>query len=308
MPTALVTGAGGFLGTHVCHALLAAGHDPVALTRPGGRPAPASVRGVEVAGGRDVANLADLIDRVRPAVIHHLAGTPRMDDLTALYEINVLYAAALLEASRASDTRPAVVLIGSAAEYGPPRRGDGVVREDDACRPTTAYGIAKLAQTHHGLAAAASGVPVVVARLFNPIGAGSPATSALGAFVRQVAALPPSGGTLTTGPLHAVRDFTGARETAAAIVALGQHPEAHGRVFNVCSGVGRSLSDVVARLVALAPVPVRPVVDASRGGTSDLDVVVGDPSRLRGLRIDIPEPDIDALLREMLAEVSPGVR
>lgn len=249
-----------------------------------------------------MAALSSVLAREQPEVIYHLAGSVDGSDVSALYEANVSYAARLLQAAAATVPRASVLLVGSAAEYGRPVRPNGIVTEEDVCRPVSPYGISKLAQTHHGLAAAEQGQHVVVARVFNPIGPGSPASNALGAFARQIATAPAHDGKLRTGPLHAVRDFVSIDDVARALEKLARHPGARGLVVNVCSGRGRALGDLVARLLALSPVAVRHEVEAERRGTSNIDNVVGDPSRLSRLDLGLPPLDIDSVLRAMLAE------
>lgn len=292
---ALVTGAGGFVGRHLCRRLLDAGVDVYALTRPDSAP-PAGVERVPVEP-TDKASLTSAIARIKPDVIFHLAGTTRADEAE---RVNVAYASQLLDALDDLTSSSPLLLVGSAAEYGRLTRPDGVVSEADDCHPLNAYGRSKLTQTRLALSAAERGQSVVVARLFNPIGPGSPPTSAPGDFVRQVRALAPSGGTLTTGPLDAVRDFTGITATVGALIALAESPLARGRVVNVCSGHGVSMSELVARLIDLAPYPVTHRLDSARGGTSTLPIVVGDNALLRQCGITIEPPDLSEELRAML--------
>jgi nucleoside-diphosphate-sugar epimerase len=152
MPVALVTGANGFLGSHVCRELDDRGIDVVALNRSVDH---ASGRSIVVPQPLTCENLGEVVRSVKPSTIYHLAGTSRSDNLEALYQANVLYAAYLLDAALSCEMPPTVVLVGSAAEYGRPLHADSTVREQDFCYPLTAYGISKLAQTHHGLAYAA---------------------------------------------------------------------------------------------------------------------------------------------------------
>jgi GDP-4-dehydro-6-deoxy-D-mannose reductase len=301
MPVVVVTGASGFLGRHLCARLLSSGASVVALTRPQGRPAPVGVHSARCEQ-LNTATLTTVLARQQPEVIYHVAGSVDGSDVSALYEANVSYAARLLHAAAATVPTAKVLLVGSAAEYGRPVRPNGVVSEDDVCRPLSAYGISKLAQTHHGLAAAAQGLHVVVARVFNPIGPGSPASNALGAFARQIATAPARDGSLRTGPLNAVRDFVSVDDVARALEGLAKHPGGRGLVVNVCSGRGLALSDLVTRLLALSPVVLRHDVDSQGRGTSDIDRVVGDPSRLCRLDLGLPPLDVDSVLRRMLAE------
>lgn len=297
MPVALVTGANGFLGSHVCRELENCGIDVVALNRSADH---ASRRSIVLPQPLTRENVGEVVRRVKVSTIYHLAGTSRSDDLQALYQANVLFAAYLLEAALSCETPPTVVLPGSAAEYGRPLHADLTVRENDLCSPLSAYGISKLAQTHHGLAYAAKGLPVVVARIFNPIGVGCARTTALGSFVNQIAAMSTKGGVLKTGPLNAVRDFFEARHAAHALVGLAANPVAKGQVVNLCTGTGISLQSVVDRLIAVAGVPIVHEVNAQQHGTSDLDIVIGDSHRLNSLGISIATPDLDDVLRRML--------
>lgn len=302
----MVTGAGGFVGRHLSALLHAAGHDVIAVEREGGCKAPPATRPAPVSNEPSIAELADLIGRERPRVVFHLAGVTGPVDGRLVQQANVAYADRVLTAVARVNAGCTVVLIGSAAEYGRPQRPDGVVNEEDTCRPVSTYGISKLAQTDLGMAAAASGLPVVVARLFNPVGEGSAATSAAGSFVRQLADMAPGGGQLTTGPLGAVRDLMDVRWAAHVLAQLPSCPGATGRIVNVCSGVGTPMHRLVERLIALVPFPVRHVVDRTRGGTSDVDVVVGDASRLADLGLRPAPVDLDPILIRMLE--SAGVR
>ncbi|MGX9944833.1 NAD-dependent epimerase/dehydratase family protein [Bradyrhizobium denitrificans] len=297
MTVALVTGASGFLGRYVWRELTKRGMEAVALCR---SPGSADARSILLPRTPTRHELRVILDGVRPSMIFHMAGLTRSDVPEDIYQANVLLTVHLLEAALSVDQSPTVVLVGSAAEYGRSIHRDCIVRETDPCLPLSLYGISKLTQTHHGLAAHARGLPVIVARLFNPIGAGAPHTTALGSFVRQVAATSTSGQTLRTGPLNAVRDFLDAADAARALIDLAETPSAVGQVVNVCTGVGNTVQHLVDRLMRVANVPIAHEIEAKRSGTSDLDAVIGDTTRLRQLGIVIPPPNIDVILRQML--------
>ncbi|MGG6897397.1 NAD-dependent epimerase/dehydratase family protein [Rhizobium sp. BR 315] len=297
MPVALVTGASGFLGSYVCAELLKRKFKVTHLMREGRAGQEDDV--IVMSGAPTSVDMAQIIDEVAPDVIYHLAGTSRSGDISALYQANVFYAEALLQGALSSRSRPRVLLVGSAAEYGVPTNRDMTVKERDVCRPLTAYGVSKLAQTHHGLAAASKGLRVTIARLFNPIGVGSPETTALGSFVKQVAAIDRTG-VLKTGNLGAVRDFIDVAEAAHIIVDLPFVTKDSGEIYNVCTGKGLALSELVSRLIDASKVEVFHQVESTRGGTSDIDVVIGNNGRLRQTGIEVPDTAIDRILEEML--------
>lgn len=300
MKTAVITGSGGFLGRHLCLHLLDRGYRVVGLGRTGSNGAGYCSTFLPIPVPPTTVALADILARCRPHAVFHLAGAtsaPRMEDLRT---VNVRYAAAVLDACAGLARPPKVVLAGSAAEYGTPERADGRVIESDTCRPTTPYGVTKLAQTCLGLAAAERGLPVVVARMFNVIGTGSGSVTAPGAFVERIARLAPLGGTLTTGPLHAVRDFIAADVATGTLAALAEMPETDGKVINVCSGHGQRMADLVDRLVSLAPYPVMLRLDPALGGGGGIPAVIGDNRRLAALGISAPRPRMDVVLAAML--------
>jgi nucleoside-diphosphate-sugar epimerase len=280
--TALVTGAGGFLGRHVVAQLQALGIPAVTLGRTGD---------IVLPYPSDASAILAAVAKVSPSLIFHLAGTTATESVEEAYRVNVLFGAHLLTAARKMSSPPRVLLAGSAAEYGPVDEGLLPIVEDTACRPTSVYGITKLAQTLHGIAAAAGGLPVVVARLFNVIGRGMPAHLALGAFAAQIRAMPNAGGVLRTGPLARWRDFVEVEATAAVLVALARDSNATGRVVNVCSGVPTSLASLTEALIASAGCPVALQEEAGRRGNSDMVRHWGSTARLGSLGYRLPSPN-----------------
>ncbi len=298
MKVAIVTGADGFLGRHVCRELAARGTRVVRLSRHSGG---ANVDSIRISSEPSSAELARIFEQVAPTEIYQMAGTTEQSDIAALYEANVIFAVSVLNAAGASATKARIVCIGSAAEYGLPAHPEGVVRETDPCRPISPYGISKYAQTLHALAAARSGRDVVVARLFNPIGAGMSSATALGNFVQQLARATDGRAVLRTGALDSVRDFIDVADAARAIVHLARVPLGEERVFNISTGIGVRLDRIVAMLIEASGMQVAHEIDSARRGTSTLDAVIGDNRRLAATGLQVPPADLRKLLNAMLA-------
>ncbi|WP_431301590.1 NAD-dependent epimerase/dehydratase family protein [Sediminicoccus sp. BL-A-41-H5] len=295
---ALVTGAGGFVGRHVLAELAARGIEAVTLGR--GDPA-ASLpgRAWRIPDLGDEAAIGTVLREAQPGLIFHLAGTAAAEPLEEAYRVNVLFAARLLAAARRLPAPPRILLAGSAAEYGPMEEAQLPVAEDAACRPVSVYGITKLAQTLHGLAAA-SDLPVVVARLFNVIGGAMPGHLALGAFAAQIRAMPASGGVLRTGPLARERDFVEAAPAAALLLDLLRDPRAEGRVVNICSGQPTSLADLTAALVRASGRPVEIQEAPGRAGNSDMIRHWGSAALLRSWGYRLAPPDAERVAALLL--------
>lgn len=294
----LVTGASGFVGRAVVAELAARGMEVLVLSRARSVVAAEAQRLISNPG--DAAEVRDVLHSTQPDIVLHLAGISTAPSYSELYEANVVFAANLMDAALAMSRKPRVLLAGSAAEYGPVSVELQPVREDVVCRPNTAYGVSKLAQTSHAFVAASRGLPVVVARLFNPIGPGMPKSLALGSFANQIARMDARGGVLATGNIDVIRDFMDIRVAARLLVGLSLASDVSGEVVNICTGSGTRLLDLTQRLIAVSGVPVELQHDESRRGNSDVVAFVGDPSRMKALHLH-PEPlEIDSILEAIL--------
>ena len=290
-PHALVTGAAGFLGHHLVRELERHGTRVTGLARRGGAGSPHLAMGDAPWEPR---RLAGIIEDTQPDVVFHLAGGA-VGTAAQLGAMNVGLARSVMEALALAQARPLLVCCGSAAEYGS-AVSDGVATpETAACAPLSAYGASKLAQTRAALDfGEAGGRRVLVARIFNPIGPRMPPHLALGAFARQIAALPPQGGALRAGNLQVARDFIDIELVAQALRLLAQHPDACG-VVNVCSGQATRLAQLVDLLIAASGKPVRPELDPERVRHGEMQAVFGDPGLLWRLTGRLEETDYPAV-------------
>lgn len=302
MRRALVTGANGFIGSALVRALLASGWTVQAIGR-----RPAAVQ-THVLGIRDATReaLLEVLNHSGCDVVFHLLGTA-VNSTEELERVNVDFAAALLDAAAAASRRPAVLLAGTAAEYGEVAEPDLPVREDHPCRPVTRYGASKLRQTELGLAAAARGQVVYLPRLFNVVGCGMRPHLALGRFAKEIAALGETGGVLTTGRLDAYRDFIALHDTVRVLIGLTQSQAAAGRIINLCSGVPLRMDDMLEALLRAAEAPVEVALDPALSGVSAVSRMYGCTQRLRSLGFHLDVPDLSremACLLKGAAEVS----
>lgn len=167
----LVTGASGFIGVHTARALIAAGHEVVALVRPSSpRPALEAV-GVGRWALGDLAEPASLARAVEgvDAVIH-LASLLKVPWKPEFRTVNIGGTAALAEACAAAPRPPVLVVVSSLAAGGPVR-GERARTEPDGAQPVSAYGRMKLACEQAARAHAAR-VPVTIVRPPMVIGEG----------------------------------------------------------------------------------------------------------------------------------------
>ena len=283
----LVTGIGGFAGPPVAHALLAKGHAVEGVLR-------APLERPRLAGLPLTLHALDLLDRERlravlaerrPDAVLHLAGlsfAPAAErDPEAAYRANLGGTLAVLAAVRSAAPRARVLAVTSAEVYGAVAAAELPITEDIPLRPLTVYGASKAAAD---LAAAqcgrAYGLDVVRARPFNQTGAGQDAAFVCAALARQLARIEVGcqEPVVCAGNLDPVRDFSDVRDVAAGYVALLERGRS-GEVYNLCSGTGCSIAEVVAILRAHARVAVRVTSDPALRRALDVPRVVGSHAR-----------------------------
>ncbi len=298
MRRALVTGALGFLGRHLVRDLEQRGIRVTALAR---RP-PAEVPYIAMGDAPWCSSrLARIIESAEPDVIFHLVGGAGGAQ-AHLKQVNVGVADAVMQALRSIRMRPLFLCCGSAAEYGG-SIVDGVpVCESAKCCPLGSYGATKLAQTTTALAfAEETGTPVLVARIFNPIGPGMPTYLALGEFARQLALLRGSCGILQTGNLDVCRDFIDVKHVVKALIKLAQNPAARG-VVNVCSGRVTALRKLVDILIDVSGKKITIQTSSTRIRSEEPAVVVGSTARLTRLGAAPPPTDFEDVVARVWRE------
>ncbi|MDR7420278.1 MAG: NAD-dependent epimerase/dehydratase family protein [Armatimonadota bacterium] len=246
-----MTGAGGFLGRHLCRRLADAGAEVHGVSRrpPASDGAPIRWWQADVASAADVNRVCEATS---PHVVYHLAGcvdaAPRLDLLLPTYHSLLTSAVNLLAAATARGGR--LVLVGSLEEQ---RAADG------GAPPASPYGAAKTAASMYAATChALFGTPVVVLRTFMVFGPGQPAWKLIPSTLRALFdGVAPE---LSSGRRQL--DWIYVDDAMAAFVAAGSAEGIEGRVLDVGSGRLVSIRDLVGRLVALVGANVEPCFGA----------------------------------------------
>jgi GDP-4-dehydro-6-deoxy-D-mannose reductase len=287
--TSLLTGASGFVGRHMAEHLLGRGDTVIALVplQPAagdGEPPP----GVAKVTGDilDAAFLRRVIAETRPDEIYHLAAqslpTVSWQDPVLTQRVNVEGTLHVLEGVRAAGLPTAIVVASSSAIYA--QRKDGApIREDDPCGPSSPYGVSKLAADHFArLYAGRYGLRVFRARPFFLIGPRKTG-DVCSDWARNIVAIEQSTAReLVVGNLDIVRDFLHVGDGVEALATVAAKGAA-GEAYNISSGRGWALADVLRALTGLSRAKVSVRVDPGRIRPMDERVKVGDSSRLRAL-------------------------
>jgi GDP-4-dehydro-6-deoxy-D-mannose reductase len=289
----LVTGADGFVGGWLTRSLLEAGHTITGVHRSGGHPSPilsapeqgrVAWREMELRdGGSVVAALAGEWD----AVIHLAAvasGADARRDPGLAWEVNAAGSARLAEALGAmvSDGHagPILLFVSTSEVYG---QGAGALRrEHDPLVPCSPYAASKAGAEVAVLEVARrTGLRVIVARPFQHTGPGQDTRFVVPALVQRLRAAKRAGdATIQTGNLDVIRDILDVRDVSAAYLALLERGAA-GEQYNVATGTGYPLAEVLERLQRRLGSRVKAELDPQLARRSDIRHLVGDPSKLR---------------------------
>jgi nucleoside-diphosphate-sugar epimerase len=309
---ALVTGGAGFIGSNVCRRLLARGHEVRILDNfsTGSRSSLAGIeRSCEVLGGdlRDETAVRHACSGVD--LVFHLAAKISVPDSVAwpvlCEQVNTQGTVTLLTAARDAGVRR-LVFSSSAAVYG--NAGAPPTDERQARRPGSPYAISKATgEDYCRLYTELFGLETVALRYFNVYGPGQRVGSGYAAVIPLLIqhALRETSPVIYGDGLQS-RDFVFVEDVAAANVAAATAPGAAGEVFNVGTGQGVTLLDLLTVLRELTGAALIPEFQAPRVG--DVRYSIADISRARRVLGYEPSHSVRSGLLHTMLETLPEVR
>lgn len=298
---ALIFGVNGFVGSHLTRELSSYGYEVCGSDLRGGCGLP-EVVGYRACDLADAEGVAATVGEFAPNFIVNLAAISsvgqswRMPALTM--RVNVEGALNVMEAARAQEEMPRVLLVGSSEEYAPK---DGSLGEDDPTVSNNPYGISKATQERFAaLYAERYGLGVCLTRSFNHTGPGQAPSFVLPSWCRQAAAIERSGrpGKMVVGNLKVSRDFSDVRDVVRAYRLILEGGRA-GDAYNVGSGRALPLSEMLDAVRGFCNQPIEVEVDPALIRPADTPSICCDCSKLRAELGWEPERRIEDTLREM---------
>lgn len=305
----LVTGAGGFIGSHLCEALVVAG---------------ARVRAFVRYNSRGDRGLLELLPREVQAEIEFFAGDLKDSDavrramqgcqvvfhLGALIGIpysyvnpldyvqtNVVGTANVLNAARDLGVER-VVHTSTSEVYGTARYvpiDEGHPLQAQSPYAASKIGADQLALSYHR----SFGLPVAILRPFNTFGPRQSARAVIPTIITQAL----TQNEVRLGSLHPTRDLLYVKDTVAGFLAIAGADEAVGEVINIGTGREISIGELAEKIVAMIgrPVPVRTDPARVRPERSEVERLVCDASKARRLLGWEPRYTLEAGLQETIA-------
>ncbi|MFZ1721134.1 MAG: GDP-mannose 4,6-dehydratase [Microgenomates group bacterium] len=277
----LITGGTGFVGTHLVQLLQQSADHEIHVTSYGAT----SESVLQMLGNVRVHKIdltdqkatTDLLAKIQPHQIYHLASFSSVADslgnVKKVLENNIGLQVSLLEAVSEKCPSARILIVSSAEVYGLSEDGENPISENHPLRPVNPYAVSKVTQDLLAFSYYKSkGLNIIRARPFNHSGAGQLAHFAVPSFAKQIVDIEKGAHpVLKVGNLQAIRDISHVSDVVQAYVLLMERGSV-GEVYNIGTGTGVSMSQVVETLI----------------GLSDTQITVEiDPDRLRPL--DIPE-------------------
>ena len=305
--TALVTGAEGFIGSHLARYLQAKGWNVVGTYLPDNHTSFPKLPRLDFVQCdlRNGQRITQLVNTYQPSHVFHLGAqslpTVSWANPVATFESNIMGSLYLFEGVRRLKRAPVVVSACSSAEYGRVPASAIPVKEDRPLRPLHPYGISKvcldlLAREYF----LDYKIPAVNVRLFNTTGPGK-TNDAPSDFVRQLVAIKKGlqRPVIEVGNLKPRRAFLDVNDTVRAFYLAAMKGK-HGESYNVCATRTHKMSEVLQRAIRLSGVKaeIRPVPRLMR--PSDEKIIFGSTAKIRKDLGWKPLRTIDQTLQSML--------
>ena len=303
----LITGANGFVARHLVAELKARGDEVIGVDV-----GPATAWQVDRYYGCNLIGvdaIKVILSIERPDVIVHLAAVSSVAQSwkvpvdSFLNNTNIFLNVA--EAVRSLKLPARILSVGSSEEYGNVPKKEMPIREEHPLAPASPYAVARVAQEQLSrLYADGFGLDVVMTRSFNQIGPGQRPDFVVPSFVAQLMAGKREGSSVVdvkAGDLSIVRDFLDVRDAVSAYLLLMEKGES-GKVYNICSGVGRTLREVLEAVARIVGIGINVSVDPARIRPADNHVIVGSNEKMIQLGWTLKH-SLESSIRDMVAHV-----
>ncbi len=269
--TALITGISGFTGKFVAQQLEILGYQVHGLSLE-----PTTYGTNAVASLLDPEGLQNAVSKVRPSVVVHLAAVSSVvhSDVAEMYSVNITGTRNLLQALKNTNCgADAVILASSANVYG--NVSTDPITESQTLSPENDYAVSKLAMEQMANLWAET-LPIIITRPFNYTGRGQSTRFLIPKIVDHFKRRER---VIELGNIDVYRDFSDVRNVAWCYGQLAVKP-APGEIFNISSGVGASIMQVISYLEVLTGHQIEVYVNPKFVREHEVKTLTGDSTRL----------------------------
>jgi GDP-4-dehydro-6-deoxy-D-mannose reductase len=244
---------------------------------------------LEVLDLLDYQSTENLLVKFSPVYIVHLASfssvSKSWDEPLASFMNNTNIFLNICEVIRKNNIKCRLLSIGSSEEYGNVPDHCIPIKESMPLNPLSPYAVARVSQEMLSQCYVSSyKLDIILTRSFNHIGSGQRDIFVIPSFVKQILTgikdgLPEI--TLYTGDISIVRDFLDVRDVVRAYQLLLEKGVT-GELYNVCTGSGYSLAEIIDMLAKLLQIGITTKTDSSKIRPNDNKLIIGDNAKITG--------------------------
>ena len=247
----------------------------------------------------DLDRIKAVVSTVRPHVVFHLAAIAFVadGDTDTMYRTNILGTRNLLSSLAAAARIPRAVLLASSSNiYG--NTNIEVLHEAVSPSPANDYAVTKLAMECMARLWV-DRIPLTFVRPFNYTGVGQSSLFLVPKIVDHFRRKAPY---IELGNLDVIRDFSDVRTVVQCyrrLIEVGANKELRGEAFNICSGIGHSLQDILRMMRGIAGHELEVRVNPAFVRSHEVKKLVGTRAKLETAVGPVPDIALDETLRWM---------
>lgn len=303
-PTILITGGTGFAGSHLVEYLILKKEQNIHVTSYSEKSEFISTlinkENIHKINLTDKEETDKIIKAIQPDHIYHLASISSVGDsfknIDSVLQNNITLQINILRAMQKYAPKARLLCITSGEQYA---HSTEPLNENSPIAPSNPYGVSKATQDMLAGVYANLDLDIIRARPFNHIGERQKTSFAIPAFASQIAKIEKDKQKdLKVGNLNAIRDFTDVKDMVRAYYLLMQKGLS-GQVYNIGSGHGIKVSDILESLIRQAKVKIIVTSDPDRMRPADNPYVVADNTKITSLGW-YPKIPIDKTLERTL--------
>lgn len=229
-----------------------------------------------------------IIDSFQPEYVLHLASVSSVAQSwhTPLdsFVNNTNIFLNLVEQIRLKQLPCRILSVGSSEEFGEVTELELPLTEEHPLKPLSPYAVARVSQEMLSkIYADGYSMDIVMTRSFNHIGPGQRDVFVISSFAKQLVQLskePSATKTITTGNLAVIRDFVDVRDVVRAYYLLLKSGR-RGEVYNICSGKGIVLKDIISTMSELLDINVNTLVNPALIRPNENKKVIGSYQKIK---------------------------
>lgn len=235
----------------------------------------------------NINGVKELISNFKPDFVIHLASFSSVDfswnNPIASFTNNTNIFLNVLEALRVCKLRCRILSVGSSEQYGNVDNSKIPIVENIPLKPVSPYAVARVSQELLSKVYLDSfKMDIVITRSFNHIGPGQKDIFVVSSFIKRILSSiqsNPKEVTIEVGNLSIIRDFTDVRDVVVAYIGLLEKGET-GEIYNVCSGIGYSLKQIIDILGILLEIKIITIENQKYIRPNDNYVIIGSRNKI----------------------------